>query len=94
MSTFKVAAALTAVVAGPPLYGLVESGDVDLETALLRGGIVFVGAAVGMQLIMRLVDGYERERQRQLKIAKALEALEDAPLEGIPLSPKDVNPAA
>lgn len=85
MSTMTWAAALTAVVAGPPLYGLVASGDLDLETALLRGGLVFAGAAVGVHLIMQLVDGYERERRRQEKIAKALAELEDVTLEGIPL---------
>jgi hypothetical protein len=79
MSPLRVGALLAAVVAGPPLYGLVQNGGLDTDTGLLRYGLVALACAVGAGWIGSLVRGYEADasrRRREALIEQAREALE------------------
>ncbi len=84
MSTMRIGAGLAALVAGPPLYALVQRGDIDLVTALGRGGIVAAGCVVGASVLMKIINGYERagalaaRARRDQAIAAALAELEAA----------------
>jgi hypothetical protein len=62
MRPMPVAVLLTAVIAGPPLYSLVTSGDLDSDNALLKAGIVLVACLLGATYIEGLVKGYERDQ--------------------------------
>lgn len=84
MSPLSIGVGLAAVLAGPPLYTLLQRGDIDLTTAMLRGGLVALGCVLGASLVMRIVDGYEREhrvaaaRRRQEALLEALQEVENA----------------
>jgi hypothetical protein len=54
---------LAAVVAGPPLYGLVQTGQLAPDTALTRAALVAGARAVGVGLIGRLARGYHAEAE-------------------------------
>ena len=78
MNGLRVGVLVAAVVAGPPLWSLAQSGEIDGETALLRGGLVAVACAVAWSWIARLVRDYEvdaRRRRRQELLAHARQAL-------------------
>jgi len=79
MSALRIGALLAAVVAGPPLYGLVQAGGIDADTGMLRYGLVALACAVGAGWIASLVRAYEADasnRRREALIEQAREALE------------------
>ena len=79
MSALRAGALLAAVVAGPPLYRLVQDGGIDADTGLLRYGLVAIACAVGAGWIGSLVRSYEadaRRRRREALIKETLAALE------------------
>ena len=78
MSSLRIGALLAAVVAGPPLYGLVQTGGLDADTGLLRYGLVALACATGAGWIASLVRDYEadaRRRHHETLIEEAREAL-------------------
>ena len=78
MSPLRMGALLAALVAGPPLYGLVQDGGLDADTGLLRYGLVAIACAVGAGWIGSLVRAYEADaarRRREALIEQAREAL-------------------
>ncbi len=50
------------MVAGPPLYALISSGQLDLTTALERWLLVAGGCSVGAWVILQIIEGYEVQR--------------------------------
>jgi hypothetical protein len=79
MSSLRIGALLAAVVAGPPLYGLVQDGGLDTDSGLLRYGLVALACAAGAGWIGSLVRAYEADasrRRREALIEQAREALE------------------
>lgn len=70
MSAFKAGVLGAVVVAGPTLYGMVQAGQLDPMQAVLRGGVVAIGVAIGASYVLRLVDTYHR----QVEAAKRHEA--------------------
>jgi hypothetical protein len=79
MSPLRMGALLAALVAGPPLYGLVQDGGLDADTGLLRYGLVAAACAVGAGWIGSLVRAYEADasrRRREALVEQAREALE------------------
>ena len=79
MSALRIGALLAAVVAGPPLYGLVQEGGLDADTGLLRYGLVAIACAVGAGWIASLVRAYEADasrRRREALLEQAREAVE------------------
>ena len=85
MSPLRVGVVLAAVVAGPPLYGLVQDGGLDADSGLLRYALVAAACAVGAGWIGSLVRSYEADARRRRRDAlvdearKALEAQQNAP---------------
>ena len=85
MSPLRIGALLAAVVAGPPLYGLVQDGGLDADSGLLRYALVAAACAVGAGWIGSLVRSYEADARRRRRAAlidearKALEAQQNAP---------------
>jgi len=79
VSALRVGLVLAAVVAGPPLYGLVQDGGLDADSGLLRYALVAGVCALGAGWIGGLVRGYEadaRRRRREALIEEARQALE------------------
>ena len=85
MSALRAGVVLAAVVAGPPLYGLVQDGGLDADSGLLRYALVAAACAVGAGWIGSLVRSYEADARRRRRDAvidearKALEAQQNAP---------------
>jgi hypothetical protein len=63
MRPLPLALLLTAAIAGPPLYSLVTSGDLDSDNALLKAGLVLVAALFGASYVDGLIKGFEREQR-------------------------------
>lgn len=65
MSPLTVGAAVASVLAGPPLYTLVHSGELDSTSALFRGLLVAAACIVGAFYIQDVITGYEDEIERE-----------------------------
>jgi hypothetical protein len=81
MSPLRLGAVLAAVVAGPPLYGLVQDGGLDADSGLLRYALVAATCALGAGWIGSLVRSYEadaRRRKREALIDQAVERAVEA----------------
>ena len=79
MTAVRAGMLVAALVAGPPLWSLVQSGELDGTSALIRGGVVAVGCGVAASWITGLVRSYQadaRRRRRDTLIAQARKALE------------------
>jgi hypothetical protein len=74
MNPMVVGGGVAAVLAGPPLYGLVQAGQMDGSTALLRGLLVAVACAVGTTYVMRIVTSYEQDWERKSRIEALIAA--------------------
>ena len=72
-----------ALIAGPPLYRLVQEGSLDSTTALTKVGIVALGITIGISWIRGLVVDYqaEIELEKRRKAARAQEILRMIELE-------------
>jgi hypothetical protein len=73
---------ITAVVAGPQLYSLVQTGQLSGDAAVLRAAAVLVGCLVGLASIKRLMIGYHTEqatvaRRREIELRARLDGLVD-----------------
>ncbi len=78
MSAVRWGAAVAAVVAGPPLYTLVQAGQLEWTAALEKGGVVALGCALGATAVARLASGYERDGERRKRLDAADRAIADA----------------
>ncbi len=78
MSAVRAGALLAAVVAGPPLYGLVQSGDLAWTAALEKGGIVAAACVAGAAAVGRIATAYEQDTDRQRRLAAADQAIAEA----------------
>jgi hypothetical protein len=79
VSARPAGALVGALVAGPPLWSLVQSGELDGGSALIRACIVVAACALAASWIGRLVRGYEadaRRRRRDEVLAEARQALD------------------
>jgi hypothetical protein len=63
MRPMPLAVLLTAVIAGPPLYALVTSGDLDSDNALLKAALVLVATLFGATYVDGLIKGYDRDQR-------------------------------
>ena len=59
-----------ALIAGPPLYGLVQDGSIDSVTALQKAGIVAMACAIAFSWLRGLIIDY----QAQVEIDKRRKA--------------------
>jgi hypothetical protein len=81
VNALRAGVLVAAVVAGPPLWSLVQSGELDGGAALIRAALVAGGCALAASLIGRLVRGYEtdaRRRRRNELLDQARKALDSA----------------
>jgi hypothetical protein len=78
---------LAAVIAGPSLWTLYSAGDIDLTTALLHGGLVALGCALGISGINQLIADYRVRADRERRIRQMMDALEGVVHEGLPIQP-------
>jgi hypothetical protein len=81
VSALRAGVLVAAVVAGPPLWSLVQSGELDGGSALVRVALVAGACAFAASWIGRLVRGYEadaRRRRRDQLLAQARKALDAA----------------
>jgi hypothetical protein len=76
MSPLTVGAAVAAVLAGPPLYMLVNNGELDGTSAMGRGLLVAAACVVGAAYIQDVITGYEDEIDR--KQAEHIQKLAEA----------------
>jgi hypothetical protein len=70
--SLRVGALLAALVAGPPLWALVSSGQIDGTTALTRVTLVALASAVGVALIGRIVQNYHAQAKAAAEAALAV----------------------
>jgi hypothetical protein len=80
MNPLVIGGAVAAVLAGPPLYSLVQSGQMDGSSALFRGLLVAALCALGAGYVLKLIDGYEQEWAKKNERADLLMAIEEAEL--------------
>jgi hypothetical protein len=78
MNALLLGGAVAVVMAGPPLYALVEAGQLDSSTAVGRGLLVAGVAAVGVSYVLSLVRDYEKEGERKAKRAALMKAMAEA----------------
>ena len=80
MNNASAGITLAALVAGWPLYELVAGGDLDLTTAVVRGGVVAVGCAIGIGWVVRIASDYEQEirRDKSRQLNALFSDMEDA----------------
>jgi hypothetical protein len=78
---------LAGVIAGPSLWTLYQAGNMDLTTALLRGGLVATGCGLGIAGVNRLIADYRVQIDRERRIQEMLDALENVVHEGLPIQP-------
>ncbi len=78
MSAARWGAAVAAVVAGPPLYSLVQAGQLEWTAAVEKGGVVAAGCALGAVAVARLAAGYEKDGERRKRLDAADRAIADA----------------
>ncbi len=82
LTAFRLGLAITAVVAGPPLFLLYSRGNLDIYSALTKAGIVAAVCIVGAAVVLKIANGYrtaqhnEVTRARAETMAKALRELE------------------
>jgi hypothetical protein len=76
MSPLTVGAAVAAVLAGPSLYTLAHTGQLDSTSALARGLLVAAACTVGAAYIQDMIAGYQTEIDR--KHAQHVEDLAEA----------------
>jgi len=60
--------AIAAVVSGPPLYSMVQNGDLDGVSALERGGLVAAVCTVGAAYVHRLLAETAVEEPKKKKV--------------------------
>jgi hypothetical protein len=88
VGTVRIGAVMAVVIAGPPLYALVESGSLDTTAALERGAVVLIACAVGASWVVNLAKGYgdtatKQQVQKEQRISQSLEGLiPDKPADG------------
>ena len=78
MNPLVVGGAVAAVLAGPPLYGMVQSGELDSTTAIGRGLLVAGVCTGGAAYVLGLVRRFEEERERKAKHEALLVAIGEA----------------
>ena len=74
MDPVSIGIVLAAVLAGPRLYGMVQSGQLDSTGALIRALVIVVVCIAGASYLGRLAEGYQQDRRRR----EAIEALTSA----------------
>lgn len=85
---------IAAVIAGPPLWSLYRSGNLDLSTALLHWGLVAAGCAFGVTGVNRLIADYRAQVDRERRIQEMMDALEGVVHEGLPIPASEHAPGA
>jgi delta 1-pyrroline-5-carboxylate dehydrogenase len=78
MNSLLVGSAVAVVMAGPPLYALVQAGQLDGTTAVGRGLLVAGVCAGGVSYLLSLVREYEKEGERKAKQEALMKALAEA----------------
>ena len=78
MNALVIGGGVAAVLAGPPLYGLVQSGQLDGTTAIGRGLVVAGVCAAGASYVLSLIRNYEKQEQAKTKREALLTALGEA----------------
>lgn len=94
MTALRLGALVAALVAGPRLWTLVDAGDLDPITALVRWAAVAACCALGVAVIGRIVADYGSQA-RAAALAARLDVAPDGTRvvhEGTPLPP--AGPAA
>jgi hypothetical protein len=80
MNPLVLGAGVAAVLAGPPLYALVQTGQMDGTNALLRGLLVAGVCALGIGYVLKIVAGYDEEWAKKNQRLDLLKAIEEAEL--------------
>ncbi|HEY6798012.1 MAG TPA: hypothetical protein VI248_25330 [Kineosporiaceae bacterium] len=85
MNALAAGAVIALLVVGYPLYQLVTAGSLDTTSALLRGGVVAVGCALGIAGIVRLALSWETDsrRSRQHQLNTLFTDMEGAVADGV-----------
>jgi hypothetical protein len=78
MNPFLIGGAMAAILAGPRLYSMVQSGELDGTSALVRGVLVAAICSIGVMYVLRLVDGYDKEWERKTNRANLMAAIAEA----------------
>ncbi len=94
MHPVTVGVGLTAVLAGPELYSMVQSGQISMDTALLRGAVMTAGCAFGAHLIASIVQGYQRAHEHEILRLRYEEARAEAQAEAEALAAEAVARAS
>lgn len=97
MTAARLGVLLAALVAGPQLWALVDAGDLEGSTALVRWAAVAAGCALGVAAVRRIVADYETQAVRAAAVAAQRDTSPDGRRivhEGIALAAEDAADAA
>jgi hypothetical protein len=78
MNSLLIGSAVAVVMAGPPLYHLVQTGQLDSTTAIGRGVLVAGACAGGTSFLFSIIREYEKEAERKEKRQAMMAALAEA----------------
>lgn len=88
MSTLRLGVLLAAVVAGPALWPLVQSGQLDADAGLTRGALVAGACTIGVSWIVSLARGYAAEAEAKAAEEAREQAAEQARAEAEARGPR------
>jgi hypothetical protein len=78
MNPLVLGSAVAAILVGPPLYSLVQNGQMDGTSAVFRALLVAAVCAAGVGYVLKLVRGYEEESESKQKRENLLQAIAEA----------------
>jgi hypothetical protein len=78
MNALVVGGGVAAVMAGPPLYAMVQTGQLDSTSAIGRGLLVAGLCTAGAAYVLNLLRQFEREGVRKAKHEALLVAIAEA----------------
>jgi hypothetical protein len=93
MNAVTAGALIALLVVGYPLYQLVTTGNLDATAAVVRGGIVAAGCALGIAAIVRLALSWEAdaEHTRRRTLNSLFSEMENAVADGSLKSEEDTD---
>ena len=77
VTALRIGIVITLIALGPQLMPLVNAGTMDVSTAVLRAALVSIGCGIGAFYILRLIDDYRAQIERDRRVQETLQAIQE-----------------